>query len=323
VTRLAVLGLLASLMLCSSFARAHTINIVELNIQQQTAHEFVTSWQRLEGLHDPDEAYLVIQPKFPAHCKFDAPKLSCEGKGLVGPIVFEGVGKAGSTVVLHLRWLDGESQTFHLVGANTVVLEPKRGETSFAELAKVYSLLGIEHIWLGWDHLAFVFGLLLLVERRAMLIKTITAFTIAHSLTLAAATFGLCSVPVPPVEAVIALSIACIALELANQTRGHGHSWSGRNPWIIAFAFGLLHGFGFASAISEIGLPAHQRGAALAFFNVGVEFGQLAFVAAASLSGALLNRVATKVMPRVRSMTHYAMGSVAMYWFFERLAAFS
>ncbi len=181
-----------------------------------------------------------------------------------------------------------------------------------------YFRLGVEHILMGIDHLLFVLALVLIVRGAGLLVKTITAFTIAHSITLGLATLGYVHVPSAPVEAVIALSIVFVALEILRSRRGE-RGLTERAPWLVAGAFGLLHGFGFAGALSEVGLPANDIPLALLFFNVGVEAGQLAFVGVALGVIALLRRIrmpewATLVPP-------YAIGGAAMFWVIERTAA--
>ena len=189
------------------------------------------------------------------------------------------------------------------------------------EVAGTYLGLGIEHILTGIDHLLFVLALLLLTTGTWRLLKTVTAFTVAHSITLALATLGLAHVPSKPVEAVIALSIVFVAAEILHARRGR-IGLAARMPWIVAFTFGLLHGFGFAGALSEVGLPAGQIPVALLFFNLGVEAGQLLFIAAvlALVAGARRVRVA---WPRWAELVPpYAIGSVAMVWVIQRVIAF-
>jgi hydrogenase/urease accessory protein HupE len=188
-------------------------------------------------------------------------------------------------------------------------------------VAATYLELGIEHILFGFDHLLFVLALLILTQGTWRLVKTVTAFTAAHSITLALATLGFVHVPSPPVEAVIALSIAFVAVEIVRARAGH-HDLAARAPWVIAFVFGLLHGFGFAGALSEVGLPAGNIPVALLFFNLGVEVGQLLFI------GAVLGIVALIRMRRLSLPTWlelvppYAIGTIAMFWTIERVAAF-
>ena len=188
-------------------------------------------------------------------------------------------------------------------------------------VAAAYLQLGVEHILLGVDHLLFVLALILIAPNTRQLVLAITAFTVAHSVTLAAATLGLVNVPPPPVEAAIALSIAFVAVEIVRAREGEA-GLAARAPWVVAFAFGLLHGFGFAGALSEVGLPAGHIPAALLFFNVGVEIGQLLFVAVV-LSLAALFRLARNPLPRWAAVAPaYLIGSLAMFWVIERVAAF-
>jgi hydrogenase/urease accessory protein HupE len=190
-----------------------------------------------------------------------------------------------------------------------------------AGVARTYLTLGVEHILAGVDHLLFVLALVLIVSNRRRLLVTITAFTVAHSLTLAAATLGVVRVPQAPVEAVIALSIVFVAAEIIHGIQGQP-GLTARAPWVVAFVFGLLHGLGFAGALAEVGLPSRAIPLALLFFNVGVELGQIIFVAAV---WAILALVARASVPRhawVRALPPYAIGAVAMFWVFERVLAF-
>jgi len=164
-----------------------------------------------------------------------------------------------------------------------------------------------------------VLGLLILAGKQwRRLLVTVTAFTVAHSITLALATLGVLSVPPAPVEAVIALSIAFVALEILRSRQGNP-GIAARAPWIVAFAFGLLHGFGFAGALGEVGLPAGQIPLALLFFNLGVEAGQLAFIAAVAVLAWLARRLRARWFELVPP---YVIGTVAMFWVFQRVASF-
>lgn len=193
------------------------------------------------------------------------------------------------------------------------------------EVARTYTVLGIEHILLGFDHLLFVLALLLLVRDVRRLVATITAFTIAHSITLVLATLGVLDVPGPPVEATIALSIVFVASEMVHGLQGRP-GLTARRPWLVAFAFGLLHGLGFAGALAEVGLPENQIPTSLLFFNVGVEIGQLLFVAAALVALATWTRLARGLaLPRpawAPVVAPYLIGGLASFWFIERIASF-
>lgn len=193
------------------------------------------------------------------------------------------------------------------------------GSPAAQPAATAYFALGIRHILTGPDHLLFVCGLLLIAGGGRRILATVSAFTIAHSITLAAAALGLVALPVALVEALIALSILFVAVEAVNAHAGHP-GWGSSHPWTVAFAFGLLHGFGFASALGEVGLPPHDVAMALLLFNLGVEVGQIAFVGVVLLTV----RIATAVQPRSLERLHrpatYAIGGMAGFWFLERAA---
>jgi len=185
-------------------------------------------------------------------------------------------------------------------------------------VARTYSVLGIAHILAGYDHLLFVVALTLLLHRGWVVVQAATAFTVAHSLTLAGTTLGLFAPPATPVEALIALSIMFLAVEIVKQDPA-APRLSERAPWMIAFLFGLIHGFGFAGALNEIGLPQNDLPLALLMFNLGVELGQLAIVAATFGAVAIVRRYAAKALRPATQMTAYGIGTIASFWFLERL----
>jgi len=186
------------------------------------------------------------------------------------------------------------------------------------QVAVDYVIEGIRHILSGPDHLLFVLGLLLIVRDGWTLVKTITAFTVAHSITLATATLGYVSIPAPPVEAAIAFSILFLGPEIVRRWRG-GTSFTIRNPWVVAFVFGLLHGFGFATALTSAGLPPTDVPLALLCFNIGVELGQLSFVATILLLRLVILR-AHAAWPRwVTLLPGYAVGGMGAFWTIQRL----
>ncbi|HML93041.1 HupE/UreJ family protein [Methyloceanibacter sp.] len=238
--------------------------------------------------------------------------------GLAGQrIGFVGL-EATITDVL-VRISDGEGDH------TTTLVRPSRpwiefgADRSTLAVAMTYLRLGIEHILFGIDHLLFVAALLLIVRDWLMLVKTVTAFTVAHSITLALATFGLVHLPPGPVEIMIAASIVLVAVEAVRRERGQT-SVAIRWPWIVAFVFGLLHGFGFAGALRDLGLPQGDIPLALLMFNVGVEIGQLVFIAAVLAAVAAVRQVVA--MPRwAVLMPSYAIGIAACFWMFERLEA--
>jgi hydrogenase/urease accessory protein HupE len=233
-------------------------------------------------------------------------------------------------VLVRLERLDGTTQVARLTpSAPSFVVEaaPTRGRVVGAYLA-----LGVEHILTGVDHLLFVLGLLLLVRGLGRLVKTVTAFTVAHSATLTLAALGFVHVPPPPVEAVIALSIVFVATEILRaRAAGAATSLAQRQPWLVAFSFGLLHGLGFAGGLTEAGLPQAHIPLALLFFSLGVELGHVAFIAVVLSLTAVGRRAAGWFRPRplsprcaalVRLVPAYAIGGTAMFWLIERLAAF-
>ena len=193
------------------------------------------------------------------------------------------------------------------------------------EVVQTYTVLGIEHILTGFDHLLFVLALLILVDGVRRLVATITAFTLAHSITLALASLGVLHLPGPPVEASIALSIVFVAGEIMHARQGNP-GLTQRYPWIVAFTFGLLHGLGFASALAQVGLPPLSIPVALLFFNVGVEIGQLMFIAAVFAVIAvvrwIVHRSRLSLPGWLWRVPPYAIGGMASYWVFERVAAF-
>jgi hydrogenase/urease accessory protein HupE len=234
---------------------------------------------------------------------------------------FPGLQATITDVLVRVALLDGSRSTT-LVRPSRPWLQIATASGSLA-VAGAYLLHGAEHILLGFDHLLFVLALILIVRSTRVLVMTITAFTIAHSFTLALATLGVVHVPGPPVEAAIALSILLLASEILRTRRGDP-SATARWPWVVAFAFGLLHGFGFAGALTAVGLPQGDIPLALFAFNVGVEVGQLAFIAAILALTALARwlELLADVRRRALPMTAYAVGTLAAFWFFERLGGF-
>jgi len=249
--------------------------------------------------------------------------------GLAGQAVaIEGLSATSTDVLVRIESLGVATQTERLSPARTTfIVESAPGA---AEVAVTYLRLGAEHILFGFDHLLFVLALVILVRGWRRVALTVTAFTVAHSITLAAATLGVVAVPGAPVEAAIALSIVLVAVEIVNARRGMP-SLTARSPWLVAFCFGLLHGFGFAGALAEVGLPHHAIPTALLFFNLGVEIGQLVFVAAVMTAGELFRRaMAPRLEPALRQQTlnrldvtaAYAIGAIAACWLIERTTAF-
>ena len=241
-------------------------------------------------------------------------------KPLAGQMVrIDGLENTMTDALVRIEFIDGAEWVGRLTpGAPQTTITARQGGW---DVAVTYLKLGVEHIMLGVDHLLFVLALILIAPNTRQLILAITAFTAAHSITLAAATLGFVNVPPPPVEAAIALSIAFVAAEIIRAREGKA-GIAARAPWVVAFAFGLLHGFGFAGALSQVGLPAGHIPVALLFFNVGVEIGQLLFVAIA-LGLAALFRLARRPLPRWAPFAPpYLIGSLAMFWVIQRVSVF-
>jgi hydrogenase/urease accessory protein HupE len=231
----------------------------------------------------------------------------------------DGLSATMTDALVRIEFADGTTWVQRLTPKAPQVTIPERQGSG--AVAVVYLGLGVEHILLGIDHLLFVLALLLIARGTKRLILTVTAFTIAHSITLALATLGFVHVPQSPVEAVIALSIVFVAAEIVHAQRGV-NGLTARAPWIVAFTFGLLHGFGFAGALAEIGLPQGQIPLALLLFNVGVEAGQLIFIGTVLAILAAARRVRFEAPRWATQVPPYAIGSIAMFWVIQRVAAF-
>lgn len=238
-------------------------------------------------------------------------------EGLAGKrIEFPGLQFTITDVLARVKLADGRSWTTIARPAEPWI-EITAARTAW-QVAGDYIVLGIHHILYGADHLLFVLGLLLIVRDGWTLVKTITAFTVAHSITLGIATLGYVSVPVPPVEAAIALSILFLGPEIVRRWRGQT-SFTIRNPWVVAFTFGLLHGFGFASALTNAGLPPSDVPLALLCFNIGVELGQLTFVGAIVLLERAFRRVYLAWPRWVTMLPGYAVGGMGAFWTIQRM----
>src|SRR6202158_380161 len=274
-------------------ALGHSFDPALLDVRERDAGIFDVRW-KLPASLAADESELV--PQFPADCRTlsnppaalrnlpSAWEVDCGANRLLGATLsIRGIDGSRVDVIARITWRDGATTTGVLrSGANEFFVPVAAGNAQLGTRASTilwsYLRLGTEHILFGFDHLLFVLALILLVDSRRMLIKTISAFTGAHSITLAFAVLGIVHVAPPLVEALIALSIVLLALELTRAATAPP-TLTRRRPWLVAFVFGLLHGLGFAGALAQIGLPADQIGLALCAFNVGVECGQLAFVA--------------------------------------------
>jgi hydrogenase/urease accessory protein HupE len=316
-------------LLVASAACADELRPAYLDIREKAVDEFAVLW-KVPALGD---LRLGLYVRMPAACTekaepvrsseagsfFERWTAACPG-GLKGrEIVIDGLRSIVTDVLVHIEFRDGSTQVARLT--------PERpsfavgGVQTRLEVAQTYFALGVDHILTGLDHLLFVLALVLLIPGRWMLLKTITAFTVAHSLTLVGATLGYMSLQQKPMEATIALSIAFAASELVKVREGQ-RRLSQDAPWIIAFTFGLLHGFGFAGALKEIGLPHNETPLALLMFNVGVEVGQLIFVAAILLGMRAVAALFDVPAARARLVAAYAIGVLSMTWFVFRIASF-
>jgi hydrogenase/urease accessory protein HupE len=321
---LALLGPLSAL-------RAHELLPALLELREPVPGRVEVLWQvpLIQGQPPP------LTPVFPAHCRpQDEPRpvlgersvvvrstLRCSSSLAGQPLAVEGLRGTASEVLVRWHPAGGATTTQVLRAAQPRLTLGAPATSGAPPALPVYLWLGVEHILLGPDHLLFVLGLLLIVGQRwRVLIKTITAFTLAHSLTLAATTLGVWRVPTPPLEAAIALSILFLAPEIVRTWRGQT-SLTIRQPWLVAFAFGLLHGAGLATALQELGLPKGERLQALALFNVGVELGQLVFVAAVWLGIGFWRWRRWPAPLWLRRLPGYVVGSLGAYWVMERTLA--
>lgn len=309
---------------------AHELQPGSFELRQLTSERFEAIWRaptyyrkpHPARLQLPENWQLVGEPRITqlADAALHRYLVEVPGGAVDGAIIrFKGLEATITDVFARFKWLDGvETTAIARPSQPWIEIAAERGHW---QVASDYTLLGIDHILSGFDHLTFVLALLLIVSGAKRLLITVTSFTLAHSVTLATSTLGLVWLPGAPVEAVIALSILFLAGELVKVNRGLP-SLTARNPWLVAFAFGLLHGFGFAGALGDIGLPQNEIALALLMFNIGVETGQLLFIAASLALLWLLHRL-QKVWPAwLRQAPAYGIGGIAAYWLIERVAGF-
>jgi hypothetical protein len=295
---------------------AHEATLGVLEFREVRPGAFVGRWTM-----EPAIGAARVDLRVPPHCFLRLPEMNCGERGLVGPITITNLGADMSAVLIKIIPIVDQPRSYTISTANPVVSVLGTGAPTlqtWIELARTYVNYGIDHILLGADHLLFVLGLVWIVGGGWRLVKTITAFTIGHSASLAAAAFGLIGVPERPLNTCIALSIVFVGVEIVKQQRGEA-GLTARYPWAVAFTFGLVHGIGFASALAGLGLERRLLPAALLFFNIGVEIGQLAFVL---LVLVLIwgHRRLDAVLPRWGSaLPAYAIGAVSMFWFLGRL----
>ena len=330
--RTVLLGVMFAILASVAAAVAHESRPAYLEITETAPNRYAVLWRTplLSGmplpvvLRFPAEVRNVTNPNERAFADsiVERRTIAVDG-GLAGKRVeFVGLQATITDVLVRIQVLDGNHSTV-LVRPSKPWVEIAPSQGPFA-IAGAYLLHGVEHILFGFDHLLFVLALVLIVPSWRMLFWTITAFTLAHSITLSLATLGVVRVPGPPVEAAIALSILLLACEIVRSQRGQP-SLTARWPWIVAFSFGLLHGFGFAGALTEIGIPQGDIPLALFTFNVGVELGQLAFIAVVLTAMEAIRRIGAPIFieRHARVAITYAIGILAGFWFIERLAGFS
>ncbi len=308
-------------------AHAHTSLPGYLVLQENKPGSFDLIW-KVPTAEGPPPA---IYPLFPASCTvsplvaeqtagalLERGTLQCGAKGLQDATVsISGLSVTILDVLVRITFADGTSMQHMLKPLETSFVIHQDGKNHVD--AWGYVSLGIGHILYGIDHLLFVLGLLLIVRGARLLLKTITAFTLAHTITLGLAVFGVVHVAPTPVEAVVALSVVFLAVELAHSYRGK-QGLTFRQPWIVAFVFGLLHGFGFAGTLSRLGIPSRDIPQALLFFNLGVESGQLAFVAVFLGFVYSLRSLEIRWPAWTERLPAYAIGFVASFWFIQRCA---
>ena len=311
---LLALAVVAALGVVATPVQAHELSMAEMEVRETAPGEFLWQWSAGSDKGPVGEG---LTPRWPESCAGGANVVNCGSAGLRGTMAVDGVGKRYSAALVKVHWLDGQSRVFTFTTAQPTVqlygsAEDRRGR---GEILLAYTVLGVEHILGGIDHLLFVAALLFLVGFRRQLIGTISAFTLAHSLTLACSVFGWISLRPAPVEATIAMSIVLVAGEALRERE----TLARRLPALVAFLFGLVHGLGFAGALKEVGLPHSHLPLALLSFNLGVELGQLLMV----LATFALTRLPLpqRWLVGARRPALYLVGVVAAYWSWERLAA--
>ncbi|WP_120501095.1 HupE/UreJ family protein [Roseovarius sp. EL26] len=324
-------------LLSGQAAQSHALEPGYLQMTEVAPETWQVFWRRPDVKGMP----MAIDAQLPENCtpdhggtpQFDGQAWSvawmatCDG-GLKGETVaIPGLESQRTDVLIRVGFSQsGSMLAYRLTPSETAFILPQ--EQTVWQVLWQYGQLGFEHILEGWDHLLFVFALLILIQNTGRLIGAITAFTLAHSITLALATLGVVDMPGSPVEAVIALSIVFLAVEILKQDLSNPRL-SARFPWVVSFLFGLLHGLGFAGALSDIGLPEGDIPAALLAFNLGVEAGQLTFVFVVIAGFVILRQMSKSVAQQFRtvgapghSAMGYAIGGVAIYWLVERITGF-
>lgn len=330
---LSLLLVLAGVLVYSTVALGHALEPGYLELRQIDESLYAVVWKKPASKGAP----MAIAVSLPEQCDHRSEgqlvwdgrayyarwTATCAGGLEGGTLQIAGLEQTSTDVLVRFDFADGVTGTHRLTPTDTSFVVPKQPDS--LEVVRTYFGFGVEHILLGIDHLLFVLALLLLVKGVRRIVATVTAFTLAHSITLAGATLGWVHMPGPPVEAIIALSIVFVAAEILHSRQGRP-GLTERYPWIVAFAFGLLHGFGFAGALAQVGLPQTEIPVALLFFNVGVEVGQLLFIAAVFATFWLIRRSTRRInLAPIRwasAVPAYGIGSLAMFWVLQRTIAF-
>jgi hydrogenase/urease accessory protein HupE len=322
------LALFLALCVCGKLA-AHELRPAYLELREEKQGDFSVLWKTPAR----GEVHLSLAPEFDARTEnitpvstrmTDTAALQTWRLRALEPLRgttlrIGGLAGTMTDALVRIEFADGTSWTQRLTPQQPIAVIPaQQGRFS---VAGVYLKLGVEHILTGIDHLLFILALIIITRGGWKLVKTVTAFTVSHSITLTAATLGFVHVPQRPVEAVIALSIVFVACEIVHRRQGCS-GLTERWPWIVALTFGLLHGLGFAGALSEVGLPQGHIPLALLFFSVGVEIGQLMFIAAVLSLVAVMQRVRIPIPRWGEFVPPYAIGTVAMFWIIQRVAVF-
>ncbi len=320
-----LLTALVLVVVATSGADAHELRPGFLELRETGPGTYSFLWKKPSG----GEIEIYIAPVIPKACRLATSGqqqltpgalvvrgvLTCED-GIQGKTFqIDGLASTLTDVIVRVRHADGRLESHLLKPMNPSVT--LGAVTTGWQRSGAYLRLGIEHILLGVDHLLFVLGLLLIVGDRWALLKTITSFTVAHSITLAIATLGYASAPLPPLNAAIALSILFLGPEIVRRWRGET-SFTIRHPWVVAFAFGLLHGFGFASGLTTMGLPQAEIPLALLLFNLGVELGQVFFVGLIVALERSFRALEIRWPRAVEALPGYAVGSLGAYWTIQR-----
>ena len=326
--RFAQVLIVALVLICGcGLAVAHEVRPGFLELRETGQNTYSFLWKKPTG----GEVEIYIAPVIPAECHLTTPgrqqltpgavivrgTLQCEDGVQGKTLAIDGLQATITDVIVRVHHADGRLESHLLKPVNpSVTLGAK---TTGWQRSLAYLRLGVEHILLGVDHLLFVLGLLLIVANRWVLLKTITSFTVAHSITLAIATLGYASAPVPPLNAAIALSILFLGPEIVRRWRGQT-SFTIRHPWVVAFTFGLLHGFGFASGLTTMGLPQAEIPLALLLFNVGVEIGQTFFVLIIVMLERSFRILEIRWPRWTEALPAYAVGGLGAFWTIQRVA---